>query len=140
MSDTTDRSLPRPLPRPTEHSARFWSATDEGRFLIQRCDSCDRTTFYPKINCPACGSTTLTDIDASGRGTVYTHTVARRPTHAAFAEAGPYVIAIVELEEGPHVTTNIIECEPSDVTIGMPVELTFADPVDGIALPLFRPA
>ena len=140
MSDTTDRSPMRPQPRPTEQSARFWAATAEGRFLIQRCERCNEATFYPKLNCPACGSTSLADVDASGRGVVYTYTVARRPTHAAFADIGPYVIAIVELEEGPHVTTNIVGCEPDDVAIGMPVEVVFNDAVDGIALALFQPA
>jgi uncharacterized OB-fold protein len=129
----------RPLPRPTSHSAPFWSATTEGRFLIQRCTSCRQAIFYPKVNCPACGSIELSNEDASGRGTVYTFTVARRPTHSAFAGVGPYVIAIVELEEGPHVTTNIIDCDPDEVSIGMAVDVTFADEVDGIAFPLFRP-
>jgi uncharacterized OB-fold protein len=129
----------RPLPRPTEQSAAFWAATAEGRFVFQRCGSCAEAIFYPRVNCPACGSTDLVDEDASGRGTVYTYTVARRPTHRAFADAGPYVIAIVELAEGPHVTTNIVECDPEAVSVGMRVEVVFADEVDGVALPLFRP-
>ena len=129
----------RPIPRPTDHSAAFWSGTAEGRFVIQRCASCHQAIFYPRVNCTACGRTELIDEDSSGRGTVYTFTVARRPTHRAFADAGPYVIAIVELDEGPHITTNIVDCDPDQVTIGMPVELTFAEEVDGIAIPLFRP-
>ncbi len=133
-------AISRPLPRPSDVSARFWAATAEHRFEIQRCRACDEAIFYPKVNCPACGSTDLVAQDASGRGTVFTYTVARRPTHRAFADAGPYVIAVVALAEGPHVTTNIVDCDPDDVTIGMPVEVCFADEVDGIALPLFRPA
>lgn len=132
-------AISRPLPRPTDQTGEFWAATAEGRFVIQRCGRCEQAIFYPRVNCPKCGSTDLGAEDASGRGTVFTYTVARRPTHRAFAEAGAYVIAIVELEEGPHVTTNIVDCDPEVVTIGMPVELTFADEVDGIALPLFRP-
>lgn len=132
--------ISRPLPRPSEHSAGFWAATTEGRFVIQTCNRCGATLFYPRVNCPGCGATDLVDTDASGRGTVYTFTIARRPTHRAFAEAGPYVIAIVELTEGPRVTTNIVDCDPEEVHVGMPVEVTFADEVDGIALPLFRPA
>lgn len=132
--------ISRPLPRPSDHSAEFWSATTEGRFLIQRCDRCEEAIFYPRVNCPACGSTELTSIAASGRGSVFTYTIARRPTHRAFADAGPYVIAIVELEEGPHLTTNIVDCDPEDVSIGMAVELTFAPEAEGVALPLFVPA
>jgi uncharacterized protein len=136
MSD----SIIRPQPSPSDQSSAFWAATAEGRFLLQRCARCGQAIFYPRVNCTECGSTDLAEEQASGRGTVYTYTVARRPTHRAFAEAGPYVIAIVELAEGPHVTTNIVECDPDDVTIGMPVELVFAPALDGIALPLFRPA
>lgn len=132
--------IDRPIPRPSDHSADFWQATTEGRLLIQRCASCSTTIFYPRVNCGACGSTDLTNEEASGRGSVFTYTVARRPTHKAFADAGPYVIAIVELEEGPHLTTNIVECDPDDVTIGMEVEVIFADERKGIALPLFRPS
>ncbi|MGI9597128.1 MAG: Zn-ribbon domain-containing OB-fold protein [Acidimicrobiales bacterium] len=128
------------MPRPTDHSAAFWAATAQGRFLIQRCVSCDEAIFYPRVNCPNCGSTDLTDADAGGRGTVFTYTVARRPTHRAFAEAGDDVIAVVELDEGPHVTTNIVDCDPEEVTIGMPVEVVFSAERDGVALPLFRPA
>lgn len=132
-------SIARPQPRPTDHSAAFWAATAEQRLLIQRCDQCDEAIFYPRINCPGCGSTDLRNEEASGRGSVFTFTIARRPTHRAFAEAGPYVIAVVQLDEGPHLTTNIVGCEPDDVSIGMAVEVTFADEVDGVALPLFQP-
>jgi uncharacterized OB-fold protein len=92
------------------------------------------------VNCTECGSQALEWVVACGRGTVYSYTVARRPTHPAFAERVPYVIAIVELDEGPRVTTNVVDCDPDAVRIGLPVELTFEAPVDGIALPLFRPS
>ncbi len=131
--------LQRPQPRPSDNSAAFWSATAEDRLLIQRCRSCDESIFYPRVNCPNCGGTDLADVDAAGTGTVFTFTIARRPTHRAFADAGPYVIAIVELDEGPHLTTNIVGCPPEDVAIGMPVEVVFAPEQDGIALPLFQP-
>lgn len=133
-------TIDHPRPRPTSVSADFWAATAEGRFLLQRCKPCGQMIFYPRVNCPACGSTDLDGVDASGRGTVFTYTIARRPTHRAFAEAGPYVIAIVELDEGPLVTTNIVGCDPDDVTIGMPVEVVYGDVVDGAALPFFAPA
>lgn len=139
MSGPPPPDVSRPLPRPSEHSAEFWAATAEGRFLIQRCADCGHAVFYPRVNCPDCGSTSLENVDAAGTGTVFTYTVARRPTHRAFAEAGHYVIAVVELDEGPHVTTNIVDCDPDQVTIGMPVEVRFAPVTEGLALPLFRP-
>jgi uncharacterized OB-fold protein len=131
----------RPRPTPSTITQPFWEATAQGRFLIQRCQRCQHATFYPKPTCPNCGFTELNWEDASGRATVHTFSIARRATHPAFAGQEPYVVGIVELEEGPLVTTNIVECAPEDVRIGMPVELTFEDVGDdGIALPLFRPA
>jgi uncharacterized OB-fold protein len=139
MSATTSDPTHRPQPHPSEHTSAFWAATAEGTFLIQRCQRCRAAIFYPRVNCTECGSIELVDEPASGQGTVFTYTIARRPTHRAFTESGPYVIAIVELAEGPHVTTNIVECDPDDVRIGMPVEVCFAPAEDGVALPLFRP-
>ncbi len=143
---TTDRdaatgTVRRPRPHPTEITRPFWEATGRGAFLIQRCGACGTAQFYPKISCTTCGSFDLHDEEASGKGTVFTFSVARRPTHPAFNEAGDYVVAIVELAEGPHVTTNIVGCAPESVEVAMPVQLTF-EPVgeDGYALPLFRPA
>jgi uncharacterized OB-fold protein len=97
--------------------------------------------FYPRPTCPSCGSLELEWQEASGDATVHTFTIARRSTHPAFNGREPYVVAIVELAEGPRVTTSIVDCDPDDVRVGMPVRLTF-DEVgdDGIALPLFRPA
>jgi len=132
-------SVTRPQPRPNEISQPFWSATAEGRFMIQRCNACAEAIFYPRTNCTACGSTDLAWEQASGQGTVYTYTVARRPTHRAFAEVDPIVLAIVELAEGPHVTTNIVDVDPDDVRIGMAVELVFEPESDGIAIPVFTP-
>jgi uncharacterized OB-fold protein len=78
-------------------------------------------------------------VQASGRGTVFTYTVARRPTHEAFADRVPYVIAVVELEEGPKLTTNIVGVDPEQVAIGMPVHATFDD-VGDVTLVLFQPS
>lgn len=133
-------SVARPQPRPNEISEPFWSATAEGKFLIQRCGACSEAIFYPRTNCTACGSTDLGWEEASGKGEVYTFTVARRPTHRAFAEVDPIVLAIVELAEGPHVTTNIVNVIPEDVEIGMAVEVVFEEESDGIAIPVFTPA
>jgi uncharacterized OB-fold protein len=131
----------RPRPRPSPTTRPFWEATAEGRFLIQRCGACRAAIFYPKSTCPSCGSVELGWEDASGRGVVHTFTVARRPTHPAFAGDEPYVVAVVELAEGPRVTTNIVGCAAEDVRVDLPVEVTFEEAgPDGIALPLFRPA
>ncbi|MPY92160.1 MAG: hypothetical protein GEV08_03570 [Acidimicrobiia bacterium] len=131
-------------PRPNEPSPvtlPFWEATGRGELLIQRCPACAAAIFYPRPACPACGNQQLGWETASGRGTVHTFSVARRPTHPKFTGDEPYVVAVVALDEGPRMTTNIVECDPGEVRIGMPVELVF-DEVgeDGFALPLFRPS
>ena len=132
-------SRPRPTPSPTTRP--FWDATAECRFLLQRCPRCSAVQFYPKATCTTCGSLELGWEEASGKGTVHTFTVARRPTSAAFAEAVPYVVAIVELAEGPRVTANVVGGDVDDVHVGMAVEIDWDEPGDdGIRLPLWRPA
>ncbi len=140
MTAEQQTQVPRPLPRPTQVSAPYWEAARRHELAIQRCASCQRHVFYPRLNCPACGSRQLDWVTASGRGTVYTYTIARRPTHPAFAGRTPYVIAIVELEEGPRMTTNIVGCDPDSVQIGMPVEAAFEDVNPDSTLVVFRPA
>ena len=130
---------PRPTASPTTEA--FWAATMEQRFVLQRCASCSTAQFYPKATCTTCGSIDLAWEEASGRGTLHTFTVARRATHPAFEGAGPYVVAIIELAEGPHVTSNLVDCDADAVRVGMDVALCWDEPdVDGICLPLWRPA
>ena len=140
MTSPARAAPPKPLPQPTPITQPFWDAAKERRLSIQRCASCERYIFYPRPLCPYCGSTELIWTDVSGRGVVYSYTIARRPTMRAFAEDVPYVIAIVELAEGPHMTTHIVDCEPEAVAIGMPVEATFEDANDEVTLVKFRPA
>lgn len=140
MTSPARPAIPKPLPQPTPVSQPFWDAAKERRLSIQRCGSCERYVFYPRPLCPYCGSTELTWTDVSGRGVVYSYTIARRATMRAFAEEVPYVIAIVELTEGPHMTTHIVGCEAEAVAIGMPVEATFEDANDEVTLVKFRPA
>ena len=130
---------PRPTPSPTTQA--FWAATADERFLLQRCRACKSAQFYPKTTCTTCGSVELDWEEASGHGTLYTFTVARRPTHPAFTGDEPYVVAIIELAEGPRVTGNLVDCAVDDVRVGMPVELGWDEPdADSIRLPLWHPA
>jgi uncharacterized OB-fold protein len=128
----------RPLQPPSKFTKQFWDAAARGEFLLQLCGRCGSHIFYPRQNCPTCGSDQLSWKPSCGRGTVYTFTVARRATHPMLADRVPYVIAMVELIEGPRVTTNIVGCDPDSVKIGMPVEVTF-EQVDGTAVPVFQP-
>jgi uncharacterized OB-fold protein len=130
----------KPLPRPSMTSLPFWEAAKRHELQIQRCGSCGAHVFYPREVCAECLSSDLTWVKASGKGTVYSYTVAQAPTHPAFAEDVPYVVAIVELAEGPHITTNIVGCKPDAMQVGMPVVATFEDVTPEMTLVKFRPA
>lgn len=108
--------MPDPV-NPGGPDAQYQARLAQGEFAIQRCQSCERHIFYPRILCPACGATSLDWVAASGRGTVYTTSVVRRRSD----RGGDYNVAIVELAEGPRMLTRIEGVEPMDVAIGMSV-------------------
>jgi hypothetical protein len=128
-----------PLPRPYQDTAEYWSAAHDHRFVIQRCKECGEHQFYPRGVCSHCLSSELEWNEASGKATVYSYSVNHRAPHPGFADNLPFVLAIVELAEGPRMMTNIVECDPESVTIGMDVTVTFDDVTDEITLPKFRP-
>jgi uncharacterized OB-fold protein len=136
---TAPAVIPKPLPSPTPISQPFWDAAKQHRLSLQQCQSCKGYIFYPRPICSHCGSADLKWTDVSGRATLYSFTVARRPTMRAFEPDVPYVIAIVDLEEGPRMTSNIVECSIEDVRIGMALEAMFDDVSDEITLVKFRP-
>jgi uncharacterized OB-fold protein len=137
----TERVLPAPAPVVLPEVKPFWDATAEGRLLLPRCIECQTLIWYPRPFCPECASTRVEWIPASGRGTVYSYTVNRRGVAdlSAYRDAGVYVLAYVELDEGPRMMTKIVECDPDSVRIGQKVELVFHDTGQGTALPRFRP-
>lgn len=129
----------KPLPHPTADSEAFWAACNEGRFTIQKCRSCGAAQHYPRGLCTACGSHDLEMIEASGRGEVFSFTINHRAPRPAFAENGPYVIALIDLEEGPRMMMNVIGCAPAEVRIGMAVKIVFEERGD-MKLPQATPA
>jgi len=132
------RALPVPAPEQTPETEPFWRATAAGQLLLQRCSGCGTIAWFPRSVCLSCQRTEFVSQPASGRGTVYSFTVVHQGL-GAYRDAGPFVVAYVELEEGPRVLTNIVGCEPSDVYIGRPVVAQFDDTGDGSALYRFRP-
>ncbi len=130
----------RPLPRVDEESRGFWEAARRHELVVQRCRSCGAFRYHPRGVCPACLSDDTEWVRSSGRGEIYSFTVTRQNQAPAFAARVPYVLAYVVLEEGVQVLTNIVDCDPEAVRIGMPVEVTFEDLNDEISLPVFRPA
>ena len=126
-----------PLPRPTALSRPHWEGCRVGMLRVQRCRDCGQYVFIPQPLCTRCQSEALEWVTSSGRGTVYSYTVVHRPPRPAFAV--PYVVAVVELEEGWHMLTNLVDCMPAAVRVGLPVEVTFRAMSDAITLPYFRP-
>ena len=127
-----------PLPTPSPLSRPHWEGCREGVLRVQRCSECGDFVFIPRIGCPRCLRETLEWVESSGRGTVYSHSVVHRPQRPEFE--APYIVAIVELEEGWHMLTNLIDCEIDDVRIGMNVEVAYRKMSDEITLPYFQPS
>ena len=136
MSDAT---WTRPLPEADAVSRPFWEGCGRGELLIQRCPACGHRQFYPRAACTACGETPEWE-RASGRGVVHTFTVIRQNHAKPFRDELPYVVAIVELEEGVRLMTNLTDCPVEDVSVGLPVEAHFVSIDDDLAAPFFRPA
>ncbi len=126
-----------PLPTPTPISRPHWDGCREGELRAQRCRQCETWVFIPQPACPSCLSGELEWVASAGRGRVYSYTIVHRPQQPAFDI--PYVVAIVELEEGFTMLTNLVDCEPQDVAVGLPVEVVFRAMTDEITLPYFRP-
>jgi uncharacterized OB-fold protein len=132
-------SLPAPKPHVTADAEPYWHGAAEGRLRLRRCDACATVIWYPRPFCPVCASTATSWFDAAGTGTVYSFTVTRKG-QGAYRDAGPYVLAYVELDEGPRMLTNIVGCPVDEVAVGQRVSVVFDDTGDGTALPRFRPA
>lgn len=137
MSDTAAEKA-RPLPRGEE--APFFAAAAEGKLLIQRCPACGRTVSYPRVVCPFCHDGTPEWAEASGRGTVYSFSVLHRAGVPGFEPDVPYVVALVDLEEGARMMANIVNVEPDAVEIGMAVTVTFERRSADLVVPQFEPA
>jgi len=142
MTSVQEKTLPAPAPFVLPEVKPFWDGTAEGKLLLAHCSECDQVIWYPRPFCPACASTSVNWVQASGRGTIYSFTVNRRGVAdlPAYRDAGVYVLAYVELDEGPRIMTNIVECDPDSVHVGQKVEVVFHDTGQGTALWRFRPA
>ena len=130
----------KPLPAPSPVTQPFWDGLREGVLRIQRCEECSRHVFYPRTVCHHCLSDRLEWVKVSGRGTLYSFTVVRRAMNPAFQADVPYVFAIVELEEGPRVTTNVVNCELEALRVDMPVKAVYDKVTPEAALLKFEPA
>jgi uncharacterized OB-fold protein len=126
---------PRPSAVPDAESEPYWAAMRGGRLLVQRCAN-GHHQLYPRPHCIVCRQP-VEWVEASGRGTVYSYTVVRQNFARPFRDLIPYVVALVDLEEGPRLMTNVVDCDPSDVAIGAAVRVRFEEISDESSVPLF---
>ncbi len=129
----------KPLPAVQPWTEEFWRTAREHRLLIQECKDCKQKIFYPRKYCPECWSANVGWSEASGKARVYSHTVTMDMVEPKFMGDLPYVLALVDLEEGVRMMTRIVECDPEAVHIGMEVEVVFEDVTEEFSLPMFRP-
>ena len=131
--------LVKPIPRPTTTTRPFWDGLNERKVQIQRCEGCDTWVFYPRTRCPSCLSDQLIWREVSGRGVLYTYTLARQPTAPHFADETPQQLAVVELDEGVRMTSTLVNVEPSDIVIGMRLRPYFDQVTDAVTLLRYQP-
>ena len=134
-----EAKLPTRPPRRNTETAPFWDACAERRLRLPRCTACTELVWYPRRTCPFCGGRSMEWVDLGGRGTVYSYTVIRRGS-GPYRDVGPYVLAIVELTEGPRLMTNILTDDVESVRVGMPVRVRFEPAGESDAIPRFEPA
>ncbi len=129
----------KPLPKPTPETQVFWDGAKAGELKLQRCDDCSHVYFPARPFCPDCSSRNVDWFTASGRAKLFSYVINHRAPPGFEA---PYVIAVVELEEGPRMMTNLIDCPqtPEAMELDMPLEVAFEKATDDITLPKFRPS
>jgi len=132
--------VPKPIPRVTEELEPFFAAARRHELVVQRCDDCGALRFPARELCAGCLSRCASWVPVSGRGRVLSFYVMHQVYHPAFAAEVPYAVVVVELDEGPRLTTNLVGCRPAEIQVDMPVEVAFEDRSDQVSLPVFRPA
>ncbi len=130
---------PKPLPVETEESRPFWEGCQQGKLLLQYCTECHRHQFYPRLYCMQCGSNALRWIEASGHGVIYSYTIIHQNKSPEFVNDTPYNVAIVQLQEGPRLLSNVVDIDPGELRVDLPVTVLFDQVTDRITLPRFRP-
>jgi uncharacterized OB-fold protein len=139
---TTEKTYNKPLPLIVPESERYWQGAKDHELWLRYCNDCRKTYFYPRDICPECFSRNTEWRKASGRGTIYSYCIVHRGPLPSFREDAPYVVVLVDIEEGGRMLTNLVDVEPSPdaIKVGMPVEVTFDDVTGEVTLPKFRPA
>ncbi len=143
MVGDTERWFPDDMPPPAANAetAGWWEACAAHRLVVQRCTACGATRHPPGPVCPRCRVTTAEWAELPGTGTVYTFTVVRQAFLPSLAQTVPYVVAAVEPDGGggARMVSNVVGCDPEEVSVGMEVEVVWEDMGPELALPRFRP-
>ena len=135
MTDAGELSRPAPLLNDDNHF--YWDAAREGRLVTQKCRRCGRLRHPPRPMCPVCHSLEFEIIDLAGDGVVYSYAILHHPQNPAFDY--PVLAALVDLDEGVRVLSNLVDIDPGDISIGMPVTVDFRPTRDDGAVPVFKP-
>lgn len=130
----------KPIPVASIESKPYWEGLRQHRLMTPRCESCGRHWFPPSRLCPHCGSDRSAWADVSGRGKVYSFVIYHRVYHPGFADETPYVVAVIELDEGPRMISNVTGVAPDAVVCNMTVQVSFEDITETATIPKFRPA
>lgn len=128
---TTNRKIVAPRPHPETEA--FWQAASKGELLLKKCTACGEIHYYPRAICPYCLSDQTEWVKASGRGTIYSYSTMGKPETA-------YTLAYVALAEGVTMLTNLVDCEPASLSVGLGVRVVFKPSDDGPPVPMFTPA
>ena len=126
------------MPQPADEAQPFFDALGKHRLAVQRCVNCGVLQHPPRALCGSCGSTAFEWPAMSGKGVVYSYVVTHQAVHPALLGHTPFATVEVELAEGPHITSNLVDVPPQGVTIGMAVEVVFEEVRPGVVLPFFR--
>jgi len=130
---------PQPVPDVTPETEAFWSGAAAGRLLLRECPDCGLVYYYPRSLCPDCFSDAVTWRESTGSGTVYSHSVARQVSGWP-DEALPLIVAYVELDDGPRMLTNVVDCDPGEIEVGVSVRVRFVPTANPeVAIPVFEP-
>ena len=139
-ADPMTDSYIKPLPVLEGLAGEFYSFCKQGELRFQRCGACGQWRHVPREMCAACGSSQWSWERSNGRGTLFTWTTAARPLHPGFKDSAPYAPVVVEMEEGVRLLSEMSDCTPEELEIGMPVEVEFTAVTDEVTLPRFRRA
>lgn len=135
-------SYNKPIPVPQQESDVYWEKAKQHELWLRKCNDCGEAYFYPRDISPCCFSKDTSWVQASGKASLFTYGIVHRAPHPGFADDAPFVTAIVELDEGPKMPTNIIidDPTPEKLQVGMALRVVFEDITDTITLPKFAPA